>query len=98
MFQCYKKFNEPINGEARGHPVCAVQLKDRMDGATNSEVCIRRSRHQLNITPDKYCDPLGDKNVFATVKMINSSQIRPNKSVVVAAARVSWSFFDVCQR
>ena len=87
--QCYKKFNEPVNGVAPAYPLCAVQLKDRMDGAKNSEVCVRRTKHQLNITPDRYCDPMGDRNVFATVKTMNSTETRPNKSVIVAAARVS---------
>ncbi|WAR06183.1 NICA-like protein [Mya arenaria] len=46
----------------REYPLCAVQLKSRMDGAKDAETCIRRTRHQMNLQPDRYCDPLGDKN------------------------------------
>ena len=59
-----------------------------MDGAKDAETCIRRTRHQMNLSPNKYCDPMGDKNVYATVKVINNTVARPEKSVVMAVTRV----------
>ena len=89
-FQCYEKFNKPVgSGQARQYPLCAVQLKDRMDGAKDAETCIRRQRHQMNLNPNKYCDPMGDQNVYATVKVINNTVERADRSVLMAAARVN---------
>ena len=59
-----------------------------MDGAKDSETCIRRTRHQMNLSPNKYCDPMGDQNVYATVKAMNHTVERPEKSVVMAVTRV----------
>ncbi|XP_045210180.2 nicastrin-like isoform X2 [Mercenaria mercenaria] len=94
--KCYKKFNERDSaGKARDYPLCAVQLKDRMDGAKDSETCTRRTNHQLNLNPDRYCDALGDQNVYATVKDITNEETRENKSVIVVAARMdSFSMFE----
>lgn len=93
---CYEKFNKPDSfGQPRQHPLCAAQLKDRMDGAKDAETCIRRTRHQMNLSPNKYCDPMGDKNVYATVKVINNTMERPEKSVVMAVTRMdSFSMFE----
>ncbi|KAL3885712.1 hypothetical protein ACJMK2_025758 [Sinanodonta woodiana] len=94
--ECYRKFNQPDpNGNPRDYPLCAVELKDRMDAAKDSETCIRRTNHQQNLNPDKYCDPLGDLNVYATIKAVNNTSDYPVKSVIVAAARMdSFSMFD----
>ncbi|XP_052272818.1 nicastrin-like isoform X2 [Dreissena polymorpha] len=93
---CYEGHNQPhADGSARDYPLCAVELKDRMDGAKDSETCIRRTRHQLNLEPQGYCDPLGDYNVYGTVKALNNTESRPDKSVIIAAARLdSFSLFD----
>ena len=64
-------------------------MKDRMDGAKDSETCIRRTRHQMNLSPNRYCDPMGDKNVYATVKAVNNTIVRPDHSVIMAVARVN---------
>ncbi|XP_060599987.1 nicastrin-like isoform X2 [Ruditapes philippinarum] len=94
--KCYKKFNAPsVSGVAREYPLCAVQLKDRMDGAKDSETCTRRTNHQMNLNPDRYCDPLGDQNVYATVKDVTKDMRREEKSVIVVAARMdSFSMFE----
>jgi hypothetical protein len=42
----------------------------------------------MNLNPDRYCDPLGDQNVYATVKDVTNDMRREDKSVIVVAARV----------
>ncbi|KAJ8316120.1 hypothetical protein KUTeg_006134 [Tegillarca granosa] len=93
---CYEKFNKPTeNGTARDYPLCAAELKDRMSGAKDSPTCMRRTNVATNLNPDTYCDPLGDKNVAATIKEVNSSEPYPNNSVIIAAARLdSFSLFE----
>lgn len=94
--KCYNQYNKPDEtGTPRDYPLCAVQLKDRMDGAKDSETCIRRTRHQMNLSPERYCDPLGDWNVYATIQNINNKQTRENRSVIIAGARLdSFSMFE----
>ncbi|ESO93681.1 hypothetical protein LOTGIDRAFT_104663, partial [Lottia gigantea] len=93
--QCYRKFNKPINGTARSFPICAAQLNDRMDAAKDTITCIRRSNHMTNLKQTRYCDAMGDKNIVATTKMVDKSEQRLNKSVVVVSTRMdSFSMFE----
>nr|KAG5688275.1 hypothetical protein BaRGS_007915 [Batillaria attramentaria] len=39
-----------------------------MQAAKDTETCIRRSELVLNLNPVKFCDPLGDQNIVATLK------------------------------
>ena len=41
---------------------------------------------------DDYCDPLGDYTVFGFNRLLNNSQTLRNKSVILAAARVSFPY------
>ena len=58
----------------------------------------------MNLSPNKYCDPMGDKNVYATVKAINNTVERPEKSVIMAVTRVcvlsfwtwTWCIYVYC--
>lgn len=94
-FQCYEKYNKPLpDGSIREYPLCAVQLKDTMSGAKDAKTCYRRTQVPTNLNPDTYCDPLGDHNVIATIKAVPNQDVYPNKSVIVAAARVSF-FHDL---
>ncbi|XP_048254327.1 nicastrin-like isoform X1 [Haliotis rufescens] len=86
---CYERFNRPINGTPRNYPLCAVQLNDRMDAAKDSVTCTRRTNRITNLSnPVRYCDPLGDKNIVATMKTVNSTEQRLNKSVIVFATKM----------
>ncbi|XP_046577349.1 nicastrin-like [Haliotis rubra] len=86
---CYEKFNRPINGVPRNYPLCAVQLNDRMDAAKDTVTCTRRTNRLTNLSnPVRYCDPLGDKNIVATMKTVNSTEERPEKSVIVFATKM----------
>ena len=50
--------------------------------------CILES---LNFVSDKYCDALGDYTVFGFNRFLNNSEVLPNNSVILAAARVSFA-------
>ncbi|XP_071175603.1 nicastrin-like isoform X1 [Mytilus edulis] len=93
---CYEKYNKPLpDGSVREYPLCAVQLKDTMSGAKDAKTCYRRTQVPTNLNPDTYCDPLGDHNVIATIKAVPNQEVYPNKSVIVAAARLdSFSMFE----
>ncbi|KAL4228444.1 hypothetical protein ACF0H5_011490 [Mactra antiquata] len=94
--KCYKQFNEPdATGSPRDYPLCAVELKDRMDGAVDSETCIRRTNHQMNLKPSRYCDPMGDRNVHGSLKPVMKNETRKDNSVILVVARMdSFSMFD----
>ncbi|KAL5020567.1 hypothetical protein ScPMuIL_003459 [Solemya velum] len=91
----YETFNKPgVDGKARDYPLLAIEMKDAMDAAKDSQTCIRRSNLVVNLNPLKYCDPLGDQNVIATVKAIprNASN---SYSVIFAATRMdTFSLFE----
>ncbi|XP_061189000.1 nicastrin-like isoform X2 [Saccostrea echinata] len=92
---CYLKFNEPIQGVPREYPLCAVQMKSRMSAAKDSETCMRRTRTATNLNPDKYCDPLGDKNVIGFLKDVPDQYKPSSKSIIMAVARMdSYSLFE----
>ena len=51
-FQCYNKFNNRTEqGAIPDYPLCAVEVKDAMDGAKDTPTCIRRSNLVLNLNP-----------------------------------------------
>ncbi|XP_065565681.1 nicastrin-like [Artemia franciscana] len=97
--QCYEKYNRPsIKGVPRDWPLCAIELKSPMIGAVNTPTCIRRGilDSYINPQPSMFCDPLGDKNIFATVVPTNSStDTVQNRSVILISTRLdSMSLFE----
>ncbi|XP_064618285.1 nicastrin-like isoform X2 [Liolophura sinensis] len=96
IYDCYEKFNKPNpDGTSRKYPLCAAELKSGMFAAKDSVTCIRRTNHIVNLNVDQFCDPLGDQNVFATVKEISSEKSLPFDHVIVAAARIdSFTLFE----
>ncbi|XP_050440405.1 nicastrin [Adelges cooleyi] len=86
MFNCFKKYNLPTNNQ-NDRSLCTVELKSHMYAAVDSKTCIRRTVMSYeNIRPIKFCDPLGDKNVYWSLKELAAST--PNKSVAIVAARL----------
>ncbi|ELT99023.1 hypothetical protein CAPTEDRAFT_123566, partial [Capitella teleta] len=91
---CYRKFNEPVDGVVGPYPLCAAQVKSAMDGAKDTPTCIRRSNTITNLNPIGYCDPLGNMNSFAFIEPLNSTDTLANESVTLVAARLdSFSLF-----
>ncbi|KAJ1081240.1 hypothetical protein NDU88_001423 [Pleurodeles waltl] len=95
--QCYQEHNIPVNGSVPQYPLCALQLFSHMHAVTNTVTCMRRSSIQntFSLNPEAVCDPLGDYNVWSTLKPVNiSGQLDPDEKVVVVATRLdSRSFF-----
>ncbi|KAG7176038.1 nicastrin-like [Homarus americanus] len=93
----YKTFNEPgTDGEPRSWPLCCMELKSNMFGTTNTEVCMRRRTIATSVfQPVNFCDPLSDYNIWGSVKPMNSSEVTPEKSVIIVAARMdAATMFD----
>ncbi|KAM7379705.1 hypothetical protein PAMP_005239 [Pampus punctatissimus] len=93
--QCYLDHNRPVNGSAPQYPLCAMQLYSHMSAVTDTVTCMRRNDISLSVVPE-ICDPLGDFNVWASTKPLNSTATghKDGESVVIAAARLdSRSFF-----
>ncbi|XP_014673248.1 PREDICTED: nicastrin-like [Priapulus caudatus] len=95
LLECYKRHNEPSeDGEARDWPLCAAELGDRMFAAIDSVTCIRRTKLSQSLVRfgSGHCDPLGDKNVWATLRPVTKSNPPAAKSIVVAAAREAFDY------
>ncbi|XP_062337530.1 nicastrin [Osmerus eperlanus] len=93
--QCYFQHNRPANSSAPVYPLCAMQLYSHMHAVTDTATCMRRN-DIFSINPEMMCDPLGDYNVWSTIRPYNNSVKghKENETVVLAAARLdSRSFF-----
>ncbi|KAJ8012287.1 hypothetical protein DPEC_G00067100 [Dallia pectoralis] len=95
--QCYVDHNLVENGTTPQYPLCALQLFSHMSAVTDTATCMRRNDViNFSINPEMVCDPLGDFNVWGTIRPYNKSELghRDNDSVVIAAARLdSRAFF-----
>ncbi|XP_010788010.1 nicastrin-like, partial [Notothenia coriiceps] len=84
--------NRGVNGSVPQYPLCAMQLYSHMSAVTDTATCMRRNDLNLSLSPEMICDPLGDYNVWASTKPLNTTAKghKTGESVVVAAARVSY--------
>ncbi|XP_041698778.1 nicastrin [Coregonus clupeaformis] len=94
--QCYFDHNRAVNGSGLQYPLCAMQLFSHMYAVTDTATCIRRKNIDFSSSPVIVCDPLGDYNVWASIRPYNNTAFghKENESVVIAAARLdSRAFF-----
>uniref|UniRef100_A0A673AC93 Nicastrin n=1 Tax=Sphaeramia orbicularis TaxID=375764 RepID=A0A673AC93_9TELE len=94
--QCFLDHNQVVNGSAPQYPLCAMQLYSHMSAVTDTATCMRRNDINFSISPEGVCDPLGDSNVWASSRPINTTQKghKNSENVIIAAARLdSRSFF-----
>uniref|UniRef100_A0A8C5HU84 Nicastrin n=1 Tax=Gouania willdenowi TaxID=441366 RepID=A0A8C5HU84_GOUWI len=94
--QCYQDHNRRVNGSNPQFPLCAMQLRSSMSAVTNTATCKRRNDINFSLTPDRVCDELGDFNIWASSRPMNTTTKghKEFESVVIAAARMdSRSFF-----
>ncbi|XP_068628327.1 nicastrin isoform X2 [Battus philenor] len=91
--KCYKRYNLDRHNQ-NGRPLCSVQLNSFMFAAVSSAVCLRRSAMSA-LTPTKFCDPLGDQNVYYSLFPRGKKVEKPTKPVTLVTARIdSASLFD----
>ncbi|XP_035994479.1 nicastrin [Fundulus heteroclitus] len=95
--QCYVDHNRPVNGSDPQYPLCAMQLFSHMSAVTNTATCMRRNTNGFTFSPESICEPLGDHNIWAPAKPLNTTQKghKAGESMVMATARLdSRSFFS----
>ncbi|KAM4556142.1 nicastrin [Fundulus diaphanus] len=95
--QCYVDHNSPVNGSDPQYPLCAMQLFSHMSAVTNTATCMRRNSNGFTFSPESICEPLGDHNIWAPAKPLNTTQKghKAGESVVMATARLdSRSLFS----
>ncbi|EFO20014.2 hypothetical protein LOAG_08477 [Loa loa] len=87
---CYEAFNKR---NLRGAVLCSARMKHFMRAAGNAQICLQRQRlfYGFSDSSISLCDPLEDKNLFATVPAI-TKKFRP-KSLVLSARMDSFSSF-----
>lgn len=101
IHKCYRDFNAfDLAGQLQ-RSLCSVQIKASMSAAVNSVVCLRRSRYVNSMNPQRYCDPLQGKNIYATAiprPIVPATEPRPphtTEEFIVIAARIdTTSMFD----
>ncbi|CAN7983242.1 unnamed protein product, partial [Ixodes hexagonus] len=93
--KCFNKHNMPKGNLKPGWPLCAAQLKSRMNAAKDSVTCIRRGGIMGSLTPVRYCDPLTDRNIFSTLYPTYNNQTVEARSIIVVGARIdTFTLFD----
>uniref|UniRef100_A0A3B3CTH1 Nicastrin n=1 Tax=Oryzias melastigma TaxID=30732 RepID=A0A3B3CTH1_ORYME len=91
--RCYMEHNRAVNGSTPQYPLCAMQLMSHMAAVTDTATCMRRNAPTFSLAPDGVCDPLGDANIWASTKPLNSSTKGHKDGVSVLDSRSF--FFDV---
>lgn len=92
LINCYNNFNREDFKNQHTRRLCSIQIKSFMSAAVNSEVCIRRTRANNNMNPQRYCDPLQSKNIYATLFPTPPKQSEP---IILVGARIdTTSMFD----
>ncbi|CAN7980301.1 unnamed protein product [Ixodes pacificus] len=93
--KCFKEHNLPKGDSKPKWPLCAAQLKTRMNAAKDSVTCIRRSGIMGSLTPVRYCDPLTDRNIYSTLYPTYNNKTVDARSIIVVGARIdTFSLFD----
>lgn len=67
IIKCFEKYNNFELATQHQRSLCSIQINAFMSAAVNSEVCLRRSSYSFNVSPQRYCDPLQGKNIYATL-------------------------------
>ncbi|KAM3727158.1 Nicastrin [Dirofilaria immitis] len=86
---CYEAFNKNLKGPV----LCSARMKHFMRAAGNAQICLQRQRlfYGFSDTSISLCDPLGDKNLFATVPAF-IKKFKP-KILILSARMDSFSSF-----
>uniref|UniRef100_A0A915Q4S1 Nicastrin n=1 Tax=Setaria digitata TaxID=48799 RepID=A0A915Q4S1_9BILA len=87
---CYKAFNK---NNLSGAVLCSAHMKHFMRGAGNAQICLQRQRlfYGFSDSSISLCDPLGDKNLFATIPAF-IKKFRP-RILILSARMDSFSSF-----
>ncbi|UYV64380.1 NCSTN [Cordylochernes scorpioides] len=85
---CYENFNGPNSGSTDSSPKCAAQLKLNMYAAKDTPTCMRRSSFANEISPVRYCEPLGDWNLVGMLFAVNKSECIESRSLLVVGTRM----------
>lgn len=100
LIDCFNKFNNfDLKGQSQ-RSLCNIQIKGFMSAASNSEVCVRRSKNNKNLSQTRFCDPLQSRNVYGTlfpreiVSQDNRSAQEDERFILVTARLDTTSMFD----
>lgn len=101
LTDCFDKFNAADQDSQHQRSLCAIEIKQFMSASVNTEVCLRRSRSEFNVSPTRYCDPLSGRNVYATLyprevigNEVQRDEQLEEKFILVTARLDTTSMFD----
>ena len=90
---CYFTHNIPLSESDSVPPLCSAELRAVMNGAGNTEICMRRNNIFRNLSPWSYCDPLGGYSSLAFLHSTESTQPR-DKTIVIVTRTDTFSLFE----
>lgn len=91
---CFEKFNNHDLKNQNLRSLCSLELSSFMFATINSQTCIRRSSSVTNFTPTRFCDPLGDRNVWSTLFPWENKTNRVSDVILVTARMDTTSLFN----
>ncbi|CAG9854280.1 unnamed protein product [Phyllotreta striolata] len=98
---CFEKFNNFSYSEQIDRSLCSLELKSFMFATTNTPTCIRRSNIVSNLNPQKFCDPLGNQNIWASLQPLaegpkknETKPLKGYKYIIVTAKLDTTSLFE----
>ncbi|XP_069684848.1 nicastrin isoform X2 [Periplaneta americana] len=93
LHECYLKHNAHNRGQQADRSLCALEMNSFMLAAVDSETCMRRSS-PTTIINLRFCDPLGDRNIWSTLYPRYKEEKKNNTVYIVAARMDGTSMFD----
>ncbi|CAH1153337.1 unnamed protein product [Phaedon cochleariae] len=101
MRNCFEKFNNFSYESQSDRSLCSLELKSFMYATTNTPTCRRRSNIITNLNPVKFCDPLGDSNIWASLYPLadgprrnETKPLKDYKYIIISARLDATSMFD----
>lgn len=100
LIDCFQKHNNFDLANQHQRSLCSIQINAFMSAAVNSEVCLRRTMNSFNVSPQRYCDPLQGKNIYATLYpresvAITERTIKKDEKLILVTTRLdTTSMFD----
>lgn len=94
LYECYLKHNAHNREEQEYRSLCALEMNSFMLAAVDSETCIRRSSSTTLINRIRFCDALGDRNIWSTLYPRYKEETKNSTVYIVAARLDGTSMFD----
>ncbi|KAL0280580.1 UNVERIFIED_CONTAM: hypothetical protein PYX00_001836 [Menopon gallinae] len=91
--KCFETHNSHDLDQQSTRSLCSIEIVSHNIAAVDTRTCMRRKMMASNLMQLRYCDPLGDRNIF--LPLFPRTKPESNRSVILVTARLDGlSMFD----